>query len=63
VQLKNQEFLLPADTDQRNSLPLTRHPLKIEAETLQLSTLQHYQLFRKAIRFTMNLTVWHLETK
>jgi len=54
---------LPADTDQRNSVPLTGHQLKIESETLQLSTLQHNQLSRKVIHFTMNLTVWHLETK
>jgi len=61
---KNQnEILLPANTDQRNSVPLTGHPLKIESETLQLSSLQHNQLFTKAIHFTMNLTVWHLETK
>jgi len=57
---KGKELSLPACTD-RDLLPLCGHPLKIESDTPQLSTLQLTQWFSNANHFTMNLQLWHLK--
>jgi len=57
---KKKELLLPVDTDQRDLVTLSGHPLKIESDSTA-ADLQLNLLFSNAVYFTMNLQLWHIK--